>query len=233
MARLLRVELTHCRIASVEHLARMKLAADRDEPKARGFGFRFADEVAARSRASLPGFVSPAKEVSVMNVAVREESPFDIAAIHAVTAAAFRNAPHTDHNEPFIVDALRKARALSVSLVAEQDGAIVAHVAVSPVTVSDGSCGWYGLGPISVLPEFQGRGIGSRLMRDALQRLRQMGAAGCVLLGDPSFYARFGFKAEPGIVLPDAPPECFQALSFGPALPRGVVAYHESFAARG
>lgn len=164
-----------------------------------------------------------------MNVAIREESSSDVAAIHAVTAAAFLNAPHADHTEQFIVDALRKANALTVSLVAEQAGAIVGHVAVSPVTVSDGSSDWYGLGPISVIPELQGQGIGSLLMRGALQRLRQMGAAGCVLLGDPAYYSRFGFKIEPGMVLPDVPPEYFQVLPFGSPLPHGVVTYHESF----
>ena len=166
-----------------------------------------------------------------MNTTIREESPSDVAVIHAVTAAAFLNAPHADHREPFIVDALRKAGVLSVSLVAEQAGTVVGHVAVSPVSVSDGSAGWYGLGPISVVPELQRQGIGSLLMKEALRRLRERSAAGCVLLGDPAYYSRFGFKAEPDVVLPDVPPEYFQALPFGSSLPRGVVTYHESFSA--
>src|SRR5690606_32276227 len=121
----------------------------------------------------------------------------------------------------------------SVSLVAEQAGAVVGHVAVSPVSVADGSSGWYGLGPISVIPELQGQGIGSLLMNEALHRLREKGAAGGVLVGESAYYSRFGFKATPEIVLPDVPPEYFQALAFGPSLPRGTVTYHESFAARG
>jgi len=168
-----------------------------------------------------------------MKIVIREESPFDVAAIHAVTMMAFLNAPHTDRTEQFIVDALRKAGALSISLVAEQAGAILGHVAVSPVTVSDGSSEWYRLGPISVIPEVQGHGIGSLLMKEALQRLREKGAAGCVLLGDPAYYSRFGFKAVPELVLPDVPPEYFQALAFGSSLPRGIVTYHEAFSARG
>lgn len=168
-----------------------------------------------------------------MNTAIRQEAPSDVAAIHAVTVAAFWNAPHTDHTEQFIVDALRKAGVLSVSLVAEQAGRVVGHVAVSPVSVSDGSIGWYGLGPISVLPELQRRGIGSLLMKEALRRLRDKGAAGCVLLGDPAYYSRFGFKAELELVLPGVPPEYFLALLFGPSVPRGTVTYHESFGARG
>ncbi len=84
-----------------------------------------------------------------MNPVIREELPSDAAAIHAVTAAAFLNAPHTAHTEQFIVEALRKAGALTISLVAERGGEVVGHVALSPVSISDGSTGWFGLGPVS------------------------------------------------------------------------------------
>lgn len=168
-----------------------------------------------------------------MNPVIRPESQSDAAAIHAVTTAAFLNAPHTAHTEQFVVEALRKAGALALSLVAEQCGEIVGHVALSPVSISDGSPGWFGLGPISVKPELQGKGIGSLLMQAALRLLRERGAAGCVLVGDPSYYSRFGFKPEPSLVLPDVPPEYFQALAFRSCLPRGVVTFHEAFSARG
>lgn len=168
-----------------------------------------------------------------MLVHIRNETPPDIAAIAAVTENAFRDAAHTSHTEQYIVDALRKAGQLAVSLVAEADGEIVGHVAVSPVTVSDGSPGWYGLGPISVVPAHQGQGIGSRLMVETLASLRDMGARGCMLLGDPGFYARFGFKAEPSLVLPGVPAEYFQAVRFADALPCATVAYHPAFEARG
>lgn len=161
---------------------------------------------------------------------IRPETPSDVAAIHALTAAAFLQAAHTDHREPFVVDALRQAGALVLSLVAEQGGSLVGHVALSPVSISDGSPGWYGLGPISVLPEWQGRGIGSDLMHEALRRLRAQNAAGCVLLGDPAYYARFGFKPESDLVLPEVPPGYFQALAFDGSVPRGIVAYHAAFA---
>ncbi len=167
-----------------------------------------------------------------MNPTVRPEVPSDIPAIHALTAAVFLHAPHTDHTEQFIVDALRLAGALAVSLVAERAGEIVGHVAVSPVSISDGTEGWYGLGPLSVSPEVQKQGIGSLLMRAALRVLQDHDAAGCVVLGDPAYYSRFGFKPEPALVLPNVPPEFFQALSFGTAVPRGVVAYHEAFGAQ-
>ena len=164
-----------------------------------------------------------------MHLEIRPETPADVAAIHALTAAAFLNVVHSDHSEPFIIDALRAAGALTLSLVAELDGAVVGHVAISPVSISDGSLGWFGLGPISVSPERQRHGIGSRLMRHALHLLREQGAGGCVLLGNPAYYHRFGFRPEPGLILPNFPPEYFQAVSFGSSMPRGEVTYHEAF----
>lgn len=160
---------------------------------------------------------------------IRSETTADIAAIDAVTAAAFLNAEHRSGTEQHIVAALREAGQLSVSMVAELDGRIVGHVAVSPVTISDGSDGWYGLGPISVLPELQRAGVGSRLMQAALTALRERDARGCVLLGDPIYYRRFGFAPDPRLVLPGVPPEYFQALPFGTAVPTGTVAYHAAF----
>ena len=167
-----------------------------------------------------------------MDLIIRKETPEDIEAIENVTIAAFLNAPHTDHNEQFIVRALRNAGVLSISLVAEIQGEVIGHVAISPVTISDGSQGWFGLGPISVLPRHQRSGIGSRLMRKALEELKSTGAAGCVLLGDPAYYSRFGFKTEPYLILPGVPPEYFQAASFCESLPKGEVFYHESFNAQ-
>jgi putative acetyltransferase len=167
-----------------------------------------------------------------LNIEIRAESAFDARAIEAVTVAAFHDAPHTSHTEHHIVDALRRAGELTVSLVAECNGEIVGHVAVSPVTISDGTSDWYGLGPISVLPGYQRRGIGSQLVAAALEVLRMRGAAGCVLLGEPAFYGRFEFKAEPQLKLPGVPPEYFQALAFGPSRPQGTVAYHAAFDAR-
>ncbi|MCT9810827.1 N-acetyltransferase [Acidovorax sp. Be4] len=168
-----------------------------------------------------------------MHVEIRNETAADVEAIHAVTTAAFLTAPHTDHTEQFIVQALRRAGKLTVSLVAEVDATVVGHVAVSPVSVSDGTPGWYGLGPISVLPAYQGQGIGGRLMNAALQALRESGAAGCVVLGEPGYYGRFGFRVVPGLVLADVPPEYFQAVSFGGAVPCGRVAYDQAFGVRG
>ncbi|NJR40875.1 MAG: N-acetyltransferase [Leptolyngbyaceae cyanobacterium CSU_1_4] len=165
-----------------------------------------------------------------MNIILRKEVPSDIADIQALIATAFLNAPHTSHTEEFIVNALRNSGYLTLSLVAEVDRQIVGHVAISPVSISDKSQGWYGLGPVSVNPEHQGMGIGSRLISQALDTLREQGAAGCVVLGEPKYYRRFGFEAEPSLVLPNVPPAYFQALSLGTQMPKGFVSYHESFA---
>lgn len=166
-----------------------------------------------------------------MSICVREETPADIDAIHSVTMAAFANAAHSNQAEQFIVVALRATNALAVSLVADLKGAVVGHVAVSPVEISDGARNWFGLGPISVLPEHQRQGIGSQLMREAIKILRQRRAAGCVLLGDPKYYGRFGFKHEPTLVLPNVPAEFFQALVLSSSTPSGVVSYHQAFSA--
>jgi putative acetyltransferase len=166
-----------------------------------------------------------------MNLRIRDETTLDVPAITALTEAAFLNAPHTAHTEHLIVNALRRAGQLTLSLVAEQAGAVVGHVALSPVTVSDGTPGWYGLGPISVLPALQGQGIGSALMHAALDGLRARGAAGCVLVGDPAYYARFGFKPLPGLVYPGVPPGFFMALAFGASVPQGSVVFHAAFSA--
>src|SRR5689334_15196702 len=113
-----------------------------------------------------------------MNIRIRNEAPADAPAIEAVTAAAFLDAEHSSHTEQFIVNALRRAGQLSVSLVAEDAGQIVGHVAISPVRISDDSLGWYGLGPVSVAPGHQALGIGKRLVNEALTELRDMGASG-------------------------------------------------------
>lgn len=165
-----------------------------------------------------------------MALTIRSEHPDDATAIREVTRAAFRDAPHASGTEAQIVDALREAGALTLSLVAVEDGRIVGHVAISPVRIDDApTTGWFGLGPLSVAPEHQRRGIGTALVRAALEQLRTRGAAGCVLLGDPAYYGRFGFGPAAPLVLPGAPAEFFQALAFSGARPAGIVHYSPAF----
>lgn len=164
---------------------------------------------------------------------IRPETAADIDAIDQVTRDAFLHAGHTDHTEQFIVKALRAAGALSVSLVAELDGTVIGHVAASPVSISDGTPHWYGLGPVSVAPGHQGLGVGSQLVNRLLDELRQLGAAGCVVLGEPAYYGRFGFRAQSALVLPGVPAEYFQAVLLSGTLPTGSVSYHRAFDVKG
>ncbi|MCD6681969.1 MAG: N-acetyltransferase [Burkholderiaceae bacterium] len=168
-----------------------------------------------------------------MSLVIRPERKSDEDTIGEITRQAFATHPYSSHTEHFIVDALREANALAISLVAEQSGQVVGHIAFSPVTISDGASGWFGLGPVSVLPSVQKRGIGRALIERGLSLLREYGAAGCVLLGEPSFYGRFGFANTPRLVLSGVPQEFFLALSFGSGSPQGEVTYHAAFSAEG
>ncbi|MGO4286439.1 GNAT family N-acetyltransferase [Bosea sp. TAB14] len=160
---------------------------------------------------------------------IRPEQPADAAAIRALTTEAFAAAPHSSGTEAAIIDSLRAAGALTLSLVAVEGDEIVGHVAFSPVTIDGAERGWFGLGPVSVRPGRQRGGVGSGLIREGLQRLREIGAGGCVLLGDPGYYGRFGFAADPALVLEGVPPEYFMRLAFGAGVPAGTVRYHAAF----
>lgn len=165
------------------------------------------------------------------NAAIRAETPADVNAIGEVTVAAFRSLEISSHTEQFIVAALRAAGALTISMVAETEGRVIGHIAFSPVAISDGSRGWYGLGPVSVLPEHQRQGIGKALIAEGLRRLKETGAQGCCLVGHPEYYGKFGFVNPPELVLEGVPPEVFFALPFAGPMPRGSVVFHEGFRA--
>ena len=161
---------------------------------------------------------------------IRSETHQDISAIEKITIAAFDGKPYSDQTEHLIIDRLREARALSVSLVAEMDEKVVGHVAFSVVTINGADIGWYGLGPISVSPELQKQGIGSKLIREGLALIREKGAKGCVLEGSPVYYQRFGFKSYPGLFYEGTPaPEYFMALPFYDEVPQGKVEFHRAF----
>lgn len=162
---------------------------------------------------------------------IRPESPDDVTVIDEITRQAFASHPHSRQTEQFIIRALREANALTISLVAVLSGQVVGHVAFSPVAISDGSAGWFGLGPVSVRPSAQKQGIGRSLIEHGLSQLRERGAAGCVLVGEPSFYCRFGFANHSGLLLPGVPPEYFLALPFGAASRDGEVSFHAAFSA--
>jgi putative acetyltransferase len=165
-----------------------------------------------------------------MDVLIRSENSTDVAAIEQVTIAAFKGRWYSDQTEHLIVNRLREAGAISVSLVAELDGRVVGHVAFSVVTIDGEDKGWYGLGPVSVSPEVQKLGIGSKLIREGLSQIKKKGARGCVLEGDPEYYQRFGFKNHPDLVYEGTPdPKYFMALPFYEDVLKGKVEFHKAF----
>jgi putative acetyltransferase len=166
-------------------------------------------------------------------IVIRNETLDDVCAITEVTVAAFKTLEISNHTEQFIIEVLRASKVLTVSLVAELVGQVIGHIAFSPVTISDGTPDWYGLGPVSVLPEHQRKGIGKALIKEGLSRLKAMNAQGCCLVGHPDYYRKFGFTNTSGLVLEGVPQEVFFALSFDGHTPQGTVAFHEGFKADG
>lgn len=164
-------------------------------------------------------------------IIIRNETDADVSTITEVTVEAFKTLEVSNNTEQFIIEALRAAKALTLSLVAEVDGRVVGHIAFSPVTISDGTMHWYGLGPVSVLPEYQRKGIGKALIQEGLSRLKDLGAKGCCLVGHPQYYRKFGFENVAGLVLEGVPQEVFFALSFDGRFPQGNVTFHEGFKA--
>ena len=162
-------------------------------------------------------------------IVIRDETSADVDVISEVTMAAFETLPISNHTEQFIIEALRAAKALTVSLVAEMDCRVIGHIAFSPVTMSDSTSNWYGLGPVSVLPEYHRQGIGKALIQEGLSRLKDLNAAGCCLVGHPEYYKKFGFKNVEGLSLEGVPPEAFFALSFDGNIPQGKVTFHKAF----
>ncbi|MDQ0323813.1 putative acetyltransferase [Pararhizobium capsulatum DSM 1112] len=160
---------------------------------------------------------------------IRPENPRDIPEIQKLITAAFEGAPHSDGTEAAIVDALRAAGALTKSLVAELDGVIVGYVAFSLIEIDRQSVEWYGLGPIAVRPDQQRRGVGVQLIEAGLDQIKALSARGCVVLGDPAYYCRFGFKTDSALKFPGVPQEYFQRLDFGDDELQGVVRYHSAF----
>lgn len=160
---------------------------------------------------------------------IRAERAADISAIRAVTQAAFAPIAYSDQTEHLIVERLRNSGALSISLVAEEAGEVVGHIAFSPVSISTGEPGCFGLGPLSVLPEHQAKGIGSKLVEAGLAVLNELGASACVVAGDPAYYGRFGFERVEGLSTEGIPADYFMALALRGSAPSGIVQFHPGF----
>jgi putative acetyltransferase len=174
------------------------------------------------------------KEMSMHETRIiRHEEPGDGQTISKILYAAFKDHPQhppgVEPNEHLMVEKLRQTGNLTLSLVAEDTGEPAGYIAMSPVSVGDAATGWYLLGPVGVVPGRQKTGIGTALIREALQKMRKKGALGIVLVGDPAFYNRFGFMAVPGLVYKGVPDRYVLGLAFTGILPRGEIVAHEAF----
>ena len=163
---------------------------------------------------------------------IRNECAEDIPAVHAVVQSAFGRV-----DEARLVDALRRSGALVLSAVALLGGRVVGHIAFSPVTVHSANLvpSVLALAPVAVTPDFQRQGIGSALVRWALEECRRLGHGVVIVLGGPGYYQRFGFTpaAKFGIECPfPVPPETFMLLELSPDAAhghRGIVRYRPEF----
>ncbi len=160
---------------------------------------------------------------------LREERDADAATVRALIAAAFAPMPFSRGTEGAIVAALRREGAVALALVAERAGELLGQAVFSPATVGGKPTGWHALGPVAVAPGWQRRGIGGRLIRNGLERMAAAGSEGCIVLGDPDYYRRFGFRVAPEFAPPGVPREFFMVLPFGERMPDGAVAFHPAF----
>ena len=164
-----------------------------------------------------------------MEILIRPETPADYAAIHDVTQRAFAPMPYAVGDEQLLIGKLRDAGALALSLVAESDGVVVGQITFSPAFATDGSAGWYALGPVSVEPTLKHQGIGGQLIRAGIAWLREQNAAGCVLIGNPAYYSRFGFRVFSELAPAGMPAEYYQMLPLALEKPNVIVEFHPLF----
>lgn len=164
-------------------------------------------------------------------VTIRRETDADIPAIADIVTAAFAEVEQSDQTESRIVEQLRDDNALSVSLVAVVDTRIVGHVAASPVSFDDATGGWFGVGPVSVAPESQGHGVGTALMEHVIAALREGGAGGAIVVGEPAFYVKLGFAHTEFLSYQNVSDKYLLAQRLGDSrFPTGQVHYHPAFA---
>lgn len=164
-----------------------------------------------------------------MDINIRPEEVHDHAAIHDLTKRAFAPMPFADGNDQYIVDRLRLAGELKLSLVALREGQVIGHVALSQATHDGGQSGWYGLGTIAVAPLWQRQGIGTALIARAKTWLVEHNAAGCILVGDTNYYPRHGFLPSPSHAPTREPPEYFMVLLLKGGIPEGRFSFHPLF----
>lgn len=160
---------------------------------------------------------------------LRTERPGDMLPVYDLLCEAFGR---TD--EAQLVNQLREAGAAVVTMVEEEEYEFMGHLMLSPVTIAGQEGPWLGLAPVAVHPDWQGQGIGSDLIQEGLNTALEMDWKGVVVLGDPAYYQRFGFRpaSEFGLhCVYEVPKECFMALALQPEgfSVQGEVLYHPLF----
>lgn len=189
---------------------------------------------------------------NIDRITIRPERIEDHDAIRDVTKQAFASMPYADGDEHELIGRFRAAGVLTLSLVAvrhndetanaidDGSGVVVGQVTLTPAFPANGAPGWYALGPVAVAPELQRRGIGSRLIRTGLDWIQRppQNAAGCILVGNPEYYRRFGFSPFPALAPANVPAQFFQILPLAVDNPSGsdrirtptvVVEFHPLF----
>jgi len=162
-------------------------------------------------------------------ISIRRERNSDVEAIYEITKRAFTGMPFTDGDEPDLIDKLRERGLLELSLVADDDGIVVGQITFSRASISSGTGPWFALGPVSVVPERQGQGIGSSLINEGLSQIGKLGALGCILTGNPAYYRRFGFELCPANCPLNEQEEHFMVRLLGSVKPEGHFSFHETF----
>jgi putative acetyltransferase len=170
-------------------------------------------------------------KMTLMNTLIRPEEPADYPRVYAVNASAFETPA-----EAKLVEVLRREAHPYISIVAEKNGEITGHILFSPVILSGHTdLKIMGLGPVAVVPDKQGNGIGSALIKAGLETCRDLGYGAVVVLGHKDYYPRFGFTPSVGYGIGceyDAPPEAFMVIELVPGYLRGAkgtIQYHQAF----
>lgn len=166
-------------------------------------------------------------------IEIRAEKTADIEAIYEVNKLAFGKAAEAE-----LVNKLREADAIIISLVAVKDEKIVGHALFSPITIEDHdsqTAAGVALGPIAVHPDYQRQGVGSLLIQAGIQQLRDAGHNALIVLGHADYYPRFGFAPASQFNITSeyhVPDEVFMAqmLDKTAIAPAGLAKYHPAFA---
>jgi predicted N-acetyltransferase YhbS len=174
-----------------------------------------------------------------MGINIRQETEKDYKSSEAVVEKAFENAEHSDHKEQILVDKLRRSDVfiLELSLVAEYNKEIIVHIMLTKLSIEneDDIYESLALAPVSVLPQYQNKGVGSKLIYKSLRISKELGYESVIVLGHDKYYPRFGFKPASiwGIKAPfDVPDEAFMALELEAGSLDGVtgrVVYSREF----